>query len=144
MVYELTQVSRVISAEIGEVWGIVSAWGSERLWLPGTTKSTLEGFGVGAIRTITMANHSSPLPERLEAIDATRHTMRYSVFNAELNTAMFGNIKLNVVDERATQFIWVAETGPLEDSTRDEVSKALEKTFNAALDAISAILATDK
>ncbi|KAL6400031.1 putative polyketide cyclase dehydrase protein [Ilyonectria robusta] len=144
MSYILTEVSRVIPADVGDVWGIISAWGSERLWLPGVTKSTLEGFGVGAIRTITIANTSSPIPEKLEAIDAANHTIRYRIFNDDVNTPMYGNVELNVVDEHNTQFIWVAETGPLEDSKRDEMAEALEILYNASLDAISAILATDK
>ncbi|KAH8688522.1 hypothetical protein BGZ61DRAFT_319908, partial [Ilyonectria robusta] len=66
---------------IGEAWGIISAFRGEKLWFPGVVKSSLEGYGVGAVRSLTFANMPKPVRERLESVDAANHILRYRIFN---------------------------------------------------------------
>src|SRR5262245_48773798 len=64
-----------ISAPVDKVWAIVRdfgnlAWGG----IPGVT---LEGEGIGAVRTFT--SRGVTIRERLEALDDLGHTLSYSI-----------------------------------------------------------------
>ncbi|KAL6402919.1 hypothetical protein AUP68_12247 [Ilyonectria robusta] len=52
----LSHATRTVHASIGQVWGILAAYGCESLWFPNVTKSTLEGFGVGSTRSLWFDN----------------------------------------------------------------------------------------
>ncbi|KXH69016.1 hypothetical protein CSAL01_12179 [Colletotrichum salicis] len=67
------EVVRVIDAPISDVWAIIAAFGSEKLWFPNVIQSSLEGFGIGSIRTLTF-NNGHVVHERLEIADPETHT----------------------------------------------------------------------
>jgi hypothetical protein len=46
-----TTVTRDINAPIGEVWGLVAGFGAEKAWYPGAKSVSLEGIGLGSVRT---------------------------------------------------------------------------------------------
>ena len=44
-------VKRVIAAPAGRVWEMVSEWGGTHKWIPGVGPVTVEGEGVGSVRS---------------------------------------------------------------------------------------------
>jgi len=71
-------VQRRIAAPAQRVWQILSEFGGLAAWNPGIESCSVEGEGIGAVRTIGMAGGFS-LQERLEAHDPEAHHYAYSI-----------------------------------------------------------------
>lgn len=143
MALKIMEVSKVIKAPIGEAWGIISAFGGEKLWFPGVVKSSLEGYGVGAVRSLTFANMPKPVRERLESVDAANHTLRYRIFNEHLKSkSNYATITLEAVDKERTKFTWLGESDLLDPSQKGDLAKFLEGMYHANIDAIAAKLSS--
>ncbi|KAM4068039.1 hypothetical protein HRG_012475 [Hirsutella rhossiliensis] len=71
------KVTEVIDAPIGEVWAITSSFGCVKLWAPYVVSSSIEGFGIGCVRTMfewsTESEWIEPsyLPELRKGLEAT-------------------------------------------------------------------------
>jgi carbon monoxide dehydrogenase subunit G len=105
----LLSVSRVIDAPIGEVWAITSAFGSIKTWMSGIERVSVTGAGIGAERTIQSSLGIAV--ERMVAIDARRHHIRYAITGEALSgwDGFVGGTDLESVGTDATRITWVAE-----------------------------------
>ena len=75
-------VKKVINATAHTVWEYVSNWGGTSEWIPGVGPVTVEGDGVGAIRSADLAPETGfpgRISERLESYDNQVMTFSYSV-----------------------------------------------------------------
>ena len=75
-------VKKVINATAHTVWEYVSNWGGTSEWIPGVGPVTVEGDGVGAIRSADLALETGfpgRISERLESYDNQVMTFSYSV-----------------------------------------------------------------
>ena len=70
----------VVETPADEVWAIVGQFGLLPKWLPLVTQCRVEGFGVGAVRTLTV-NDGAILKERMDAYGADSRTYAYSVID---------------------------------------------------------------
>jgi hypothetical protein len=69
------KVTGTISASVDKIWSIVRDFGN--LEWGGITGTTLEGVGVGAVRTFSAQGVT--IRERVEAVDDLGHTLTYSI-----------------------------------------------------------------
>ena len=67
-----------IHALADAIWQVISDLRAACQYLPGVGNCTVEGAGVGALRTLTSADGSTVV-ERLEALDQAAHRLRYSL-----------------------------------------------------------------
>ncbi len=75
-------VKKVINATAHTVWEYVSYWGGTSEWIPGVGPVTVEGDGVGAIRSADLASETGfpgRISERLESYDNQVMAFSYSV-----------------------------------------------------------------
>ena len=72
------KVTERVSASAGKVWAIFRDFGGVKRFTPEIEQCTLEGEGMGAVRTITMPG-GFQLQERLEALDEAARTLRYAI-----------------------------------------------------------------
>lgn len=140
------QTSKLVNAPVDEVWAIISAWGSERFWFPGVTVSSVKGFGIGAVRTLTFANANMSVSERLDSADPATHTISYSILQndsrmknprAELSLEAIG-------DGDQTRFTWTGFSDWVDPEYQSTLTKMLETMYNGTIDAVSKILSKEK
>lgn len=68
------------------IWQVISDFGAAGQYLAGVVDCTVEGEGVGALRTLTSADGST-IVERLETLDAASQRLSYAL----LTDTPFGN-----------------------------------------------------
>ena len=76
----MTQVSckTTINTSADAIWQAISDFGAAGNYLPGVLICTVEGEGVGALRTLTSAD-GSMVVERLEALDGAARHLSYTL-----------------------------------------------------------------
>ncbi len=60
------------------IWQVISDFGAAGQYLAGVVDCTMEGEGVGALRTLTSADGSA-IVERLETLDAASQRLSYAL-----------------------------------------------------------------
>jgi carbon monoxide dehydrogenase subunit G len=105
----LLTVSRMLHAPIDEVWAITSSFGAVGTWIPGVSRVTLRGYGVGAVRHVTAA--FGVVEEQMTLIDPDQHRIRYTAKAAgmEMLKDCVGGIDLIALGDGATRVDWVLE-----------------------------------
>jgi len=68
----------MIHAPTDAIWQVISDLRAACQYLPGVGNCTVEGAGVGAVRTLTNADGTT-IVERLEALDEVAHRLSYSL-----------------------------------------------------------------
>jgi hypothetical protein len=66
-----------VHAPVDVVWHVISDFGAADRYLPGVIACSVEGSGVGALRTLTHADGSQTV-ERLEEWDGGTYTLSYT------------------------------------------------------------------
>lgn len=79
------KVSERIEAPAGAVWDLVRDFGGVQRYAKEIQACTVEGEGVGAVRTLSMG--ALQLRERLEAFDDARRRLQYSIIAGPLPLA---------------------------------------------------------
>jgi hypothetical protein len=76
----MTQVSSTIkiNAPADAIWQLISNFGAAGPYLAGVVNCTVEGVGVGALRTLTSADGST-IVERLETLDEAAQRLSYAL-----------------------------------------------------------------
>lgn len=72
-----------IPAPASEVWKVVGDFNGLTKFSPAIAQSTVEGEGVGALRTLQLAEGGT-IVERLESYDADERTLSYSIVESPL------------------------------------------------------------
>ncbi|EKG13605.1 Polyketide cyclase/dehydrase [Macrophomina phaseolina MS6] len=135
-----TTVIRDIDAPIGEVWGLVAGFGAEKPWYPGAKSVSLEGFGLGSIRTFSYVyptgknkGQEYTFSEELTAYDASNHSMTFRVRRPDYpDMVAFGTTALDSLGPNKTRFRWIAEGTPMP----DEYMAALRDDLNGRFDGL--------
>lgn len=139
---QLMQVTKTVNAPVDEVWAIISAWGSERLWFPGVAVSSVKGFGIGSVRTLTFATANMSVSERLESADPATHTLSYSILqNDDRMKNPSAQLSLEVLDDgKQTRFTWTGYSEWVDPEYRPTLTTMLEAMYNQTIDAVSKIV----
>ncbi|PWI63912.1 hypothetical protein PCL_04240 [Purpureocillium lilacinum] len=145
----ITEVTKVVDAPIGEVWAIISAWGSERFWFPNVIKSTVEGSGVGAKRTLTFGGEDGEvafeISEQLQSINPATHTISYICLGNDdpKRKNPYARMTLEELsDGGRAQFKWAAGAEWVEKGYLPELKAFLDGIFGSAIDSIGSKLAS--
>jgi ribosome-associated toxin RatA of RatAB toxin-antitoxin module len=74
----MTQVSckATVNVSADALWRVISDFGAADQYLTGVVACTVEGEGVGALRTLTSADGGT-IVERIETLDAAAHQLSY-------------------------------------------------------------------
>lgn len=75
-------VTKTIGAPADRVWAMVSEWGGTSKWVPGVGPVTVEGSGVGALRSADLdpaTGFPGRVSERLERFDSDAMHFRYRI-----------------------------------------------------------------
>jgi carbon monoxide dehydrogenase subunit G len=134
----LLTVSRVLNAPIDEVWAMTSSFGAVGAWIPGVTRVTLTGYGVGAVRFVSTA--VGIVEETLTLIDPDRHRIRYNAKapGMEMLNDCLGGTDLVALNATQTRIDWVIEADHAVDLTG--IAGFLTEFFEAGIAGLAKFL----
>lgn len=112
---EIHVEERIIDAPLEQVWSLASSFGALKAWMPSIKWGTIEGDGVGAVRTLmTIAGVAK---ERLEILDQKNHVISYRILDPIALPAKggYGTWKLESLGEEKTKVTWTADAEEVDD-----------------------------
>ncbi len=77
------EIDEAIDAPVAQVWALFRDFGGVQRYTPSLESCTLEGEGIGAVRTLTLPG-GAVLRERLEALDDPGTRLQYSILDGPL------------------------------------------------------------
>ena len=121
-----------IPAPADAVWQIVRDFGAIDDYVPPITSACLSGEGLGAERTLTLAD-GAQVVERLDALDDDARTLRYSIVDAPLPVEDYeGRLSVTPTDDAACEVTWSSEfTVP--DAPAEDVIATFSELYVAGL-----------
>jgi hypothetical protein len=124
---------------IETVWARIAAFGGLEHWADGVSACSVEGEGVGAIRTVLREGRS--VRERLEAIDPVGYRLRYKILPPHSLPAdeVHGNIELCAPDEGSTEFMWHSDAIDFR-VPPETLGVAIERFYSASIDGLRRLL----
>lgn len=127
--------TREISAPAAEVWALISDFNGLPKFIPTITKSSMEGEGVGAIRTIEMGPDRKVV-ERLETLDQDAMVLAYSIVEGGMGPDYLATLSVKPLTETTCEVGWKGHVTPsaLDDETCE---KMLTGMYTGGLKAIS-------
>jgi carbon monoxide dehydrogenase subunit G len=136
----LLSVSRVLNAPIDEVWAITSSFGAAGAWIPGVSRVTLTGYGIGAVRFVSTS--FGIVEETLISIDPDQHRIRYNAKTAgmEMLNDCVGGTDLFAISETQTRIDWVIEADHAVEL--QEIAAFLTEFFEAGITGLATFLGT--
>lgn len=103
---EYARVERVLDHPIARVWAIAGTFGGVERWIDGVTSCSVEGEGIGAVRTVT--RNGTSVREQLDRHDPDTHEVSYLVLPPHPLPAanVRGTITLRAEGEGRTRLLW--------------------------------------
>ena len=127
----MTQASSItrIFVPAKAVWRLISDFGSAGQYLAGVVDCTVEGKGVGAVRTLINADGGTVV-ERLEALDATALRLSYALLTDTPFHNCVMTISVRDLGPGGSELVWTANFQPVGIPT-NEASDLLEGALAA-------------
>ncbi|WAO97237.1 Hypothetical protein NCS54_01495200 [Fusarium falciforme] len=118
----MASAQEVIDAPPSEVWPFLSAIGTERVLIPGCTKSVLiECQGKGALRRIYFGDVA--FDERILECNPTSYKFKYEVIEPSASPArgVLGVVKLEPMGENQTTISWATGVKGIAPEAREAI-----------------------
>ena len=97
----------IINASADEVWKTISDFNGLPKFVPAITKSTVEGSGLGAVRTLRLQDSETPIIERLERMDEEKRSLSYSIIESPLPLADYiATLEIRPLAENRCEVTW--------------------------------------
>jgi hypothetical protein len=95
----------VLDHPIDEVWAVAGRFDGLETWVDGVSACTIEGAGVGAVRTVT---RGGVVREQLESLDPDRHQFSYRILPPHTLPAedVRSVMTLTALAPRLTEIVW--------------------------------------
>ena len=77
-------MSTRLNASAEQVWKVLRDFNGLPVFIAAIKQSTMEGAGVGALRTLTLDGGGPPIIEKLEGLDDQARTLSYSIVTSPL------------------------------------------------------------
>ena len=133
---ELVVCTGTVAAPLEVVWDLVSDFGGVDRWSVGPLTCTVDGAGVGAIRTAQRGDRT--VRERLEHWDATEHSLSYSFVDDLPLPVEHLVATIAVRGGHVSEITWSAR-GDLADSDRAVVGRTLDRFVTRRIGELQAI-----
>jgi carbon monoxide dehydrogenase subunit G len=125
------KVSERIEAPSDRVWELVRDFGGVRRYAAGIEKCSVEGSGVGAVRTLSLAG-GAELRERLEAIDDARRRLSYSIVSGPIPVASY-LATIEICDEASGCRVDWSSTFEAKGITDDQARRMIEGVYRGGI-----------
>lgn len=101
-----------IHAPIDTIWQVISDFGAGSRYLPMVTQCTVQGAGIGALRTLTYLDGSVIL-ERLETVDEATHRLSYILLTDTPFGSCLNAMALRALSTDQVELTWTANFQPI-------------------------------
>lgn len=135
-------VSKIINAPAAQVWAMVSEWGGTDKWIPGVGPVTVEGGGVGSIRSADLdpaTGFPGRISERLEAFGNSAMHFRYCVVGESPIPITNYVAEMQVTDKGpgTCEVTWSSTWEPSGDISEADLLTAFEGLYALSLDNVA-------
>ena len=128
-----------IHASADEVWNTISDFNGLPTFIPAIIKSSMEGSGVGAVRTLKLQDSDAPIVEKLERLDEQARTLSYSIIESPLPLANYiATVEVRQLDEKQCELKWWSTFEP-KGAPEAEEQKIVEGVYTMAFDGLKKI-----
>jgi mxaD protein len=129
-------MSTRINASADKVWKLLRDFNGLPVFIAVIRNSTMEGSGVGAVRTLTFEGGGPPVVEKLEKLDDQAKTLSYSIVTSPLPVKDYFST-VEVIDRGAGQceLKWYSTFQP-KDAPEPEAVKAVEAVYAGAFEGL--------
>ncbi len=115
-----------------KVWQTLRDFGGMDKWAPGIASLTVEGRGVGAVRTITFQD-GSQVKERLESFNDAGRTLSYTILESGLPVEGYvASLTVWDLGAAGSEVEWYSTFGA-KGATEEEASRLLTVVYRRAL-----------
>ena len=128
-------------ASAADVWAVVREFGRLDEWLPPVVGCETDREGIGALRTLTLAD-GAVIVERLEAHDDEARTLTYSMTDAGPMPLVdyVSTIEVRANADGTATMRWLGSFG-VSGADESEVVGSIEGLYRTGLDSVAAKLA---
>jgi carbon monoxide dehydrogenase subunit G len=129
------RIEQEIRAAADAVWPVVSDFAGITRFMAGLEKVEVQGQGIGAVRTVTVAG-GNKLQERLESFDPKARSFSYSVLPGAVPVQNYlATVKLADAGAGRTRITWTArfDAPGLSEAQVGPLSKGMEQAYGAAI-----------
>jgi hypothetical protein len=121
-----------IPVSADEAWPLLRDFGAIHEWAPPIADADVTGEGVGAERTLTLAD-GGQVVERLEALDDESRTLRYVIVESPLPVEGYeGTLSVRAVDATSCEVTW-ASTFEVDGAPAEEMVATFAELYTAGL-----------
>ncbi|MGA2935873.1 MAG: SRPBCC family protein [Syntrophobacteraceae bacterium] len=129
-------MSTRINASADQVWKVLRDFNGLPAFIDAIKKSTLEGSGVGALRTLTLEGGGPPIVEKLEKFDGQAKTLSYSIVTSPLPLKdYFATVEVIDLGSGQCELKWYSTFEP-KDAPEAEAIKTVEGVYSAAFEGL--------
>jgi hypothetical protein len=122
-----------------KVWALLRDFGGVNQWVAGIAGLSLNGAGVGAVRTLTYKD-GSRATERLESLNDESRTLSYTILDSTLPLQGYvASLTVKDLGPTGCEVEWFSTFGP-KGATEQEVTRLLEVSYRKALSGLQRAL----
>jgi hypothetical protein len=136
---EYAHITRVVDHPLDRVWAVVGAFGGLEKWADGVTACTVEGEGIGAVRTVT--RNGATVRERLDGFDPGAHELTYLILPPHPlpGEDVRGTVSLSAVAADRTEIRWRSQARDLR-VPPDALGARIEQFYAASIEGLDRLL----
>ena len=128
-----------INASAADVWEIVRDFNGVAEWIGPVVESTMEGEGVGAVRTVILEG-GAEVQERLEALDDHDKSLTYSIVASPLPISDYlSTIKVSAASDSECDVDW-SSTFDVGAAAEAEMTALVAGVYQAGFDGLKELL----
>jgi hypothetical protein len=134
-------MSTRINAPADQVWKVLRDFNGLPVFIASFEKSTMEGSGVGALRSLYLKSGGPPIVEKLEKLDDQAKTLSYSIVTAPLPLKdYFATVEVTDLGPGQCEVKWYSTFEPT-DAPEAEVIKIVEGVYSEAFEGLKKLFA---
>ena len=136
---EYACVRAVLDHPLARVWRHVGRFGELDRWVDGVTACSVEGAGLGAVRTVT--RNGAVVRERLDRFDADAHELSYLILEPHALPAsdVRGTITLRATESGATEMVWCSVASQFR-APPQALGERIERFYSASIQGLGRLL----
>lgn len=128
-----------LTASAADVWAVVGDFNALPKFVEAAVESSVEGEGIGSVRTITLPD-GAKLLERLEEYDAEKMMVKYSILEGPLPVKNYVSVMQLTATENGCELAWSSEFDAA-NASDEEAQAALEGVYQMGFDGLAKIFA---
>jgi hypothetical protein len=132
---ENVNVTKKINVPTDKVWSAISGIGGLDRWFPVIARCSVEGDGVGAIRTLELVS-GGEIRDRIDAINSEARRFVYNRIVHPFPVSKYiGTVEVRDADNRQAEVSWSLEID-VEAEVREETTTFLQKALSDGISGI--------